>query len=95
MKNTGLFIGGIITGAAIGASLALLFAPNNGEETRDQLKLKLKEMEAELDTIREKVMVKGGEIKDEMKAKMTEIETRIETLMKEYKKNLEPTHGTN
>ncbi|MCU4166481.1 YtxH domain-containing protein [Carboxylicivirga caseinilyticus] len=95
MKNTGLFLGGLLTGAALGASLALLYAPQKGSETRDQLKAKLKEMEAELDTLRNKIKVKGGELKDEMKKKMHDLENRIETLIKEYRNTLEPTHGAN
>lgn len=95
MKNTGLFLGGLLTGAALGASIALLYAPQKGSDTRDQLKAKLKEMEAELTTMREKIKVKGGELKDEMKKKMNDLENRIETLIKEYKNTLEPTHGAN
>ncbi len=95
MKNTGLFIGGLIAGAAIGASAALLYAPQTGDDTRKQLRAKLKEMEGELDVLRDKIVAKGGEIKEEMKVKMKELETKIESLMKEYRKTLEPTHGTN
>jgi len=95
MKNTGLFLGGLITGAALGASIALLYAPQKGSETRDQVRAKLKEMEAELNQLRDKVKVKGGELKEEMKVKMNDIEHKIENLIKEYKKNLEPTHGAN
>nr|WP_321410261.1 YtxH domain-containing protein [uncultured Carboxylicivirga sp.] len=95
MKNTGLFLGGLLTGAALGASIALLYAPQKGSETRDQLKAKLKEMEAELETLRNKIKVKGGELKDEMKKKMHDLENRIETLIKEYRNTLEPTHGAN
>nr|WP_319398410.1 YtxH domain-containing protein [uncultured Carboxylicivirga sp.] len=95
MKNTGLFLGGLLTGAALGASIALLYAPQKGSDTRDQLKAKLKEMEAELDTMRDKIKVKGGELKDEMKKKMQDLENKIENLIKEYKNTLEPTHGAN
>lgn len=95
MKNTALFLGGLLTGAALGASIALLYAPQNGEKTRDQLKGKLKEMEGELETLRGKIKTKGGELKDEMKKKMNDLESKIEGLIKEYKNNLEPTHGAN
>jgi gas vesicle protein len=95
MKNTGLFLGGLLTGAALGASIALLYAPQKGSETREQLRGKLKEMETELQVLRDKVKVKGGELKEEMKTKINELENKIESLIKEYKKNLEPTHGAN
>lgn len=95
MKYTGLFLGGLLTGAALGASIALLYAPQKGSETREQVKAKIKEMENELHQLREKLKAKGGELKEEMKVKMNELETKIENLIKEYKKNLEPTHGAN
>ncbi|WP_439185154.1 YtxH domain-containing protein [Carboxylicivirga taeanensis] len=95
MKYTGLFLGGLLTGAALGASLALLYAPQSGKDTREQVKAKIKEMEAELQQLREKVKVKGGELKEEMKVKMNDLEKKIESLINEYKKNLEPTHGAN
>lgn len=95
MKYTGLFLGGLLTGAALGASIALLYAPQKGSETREQVKAKIKEMEGELQQLRDKVKVKGGELKEEMKVKMNELEKKIENLIKEYKQNLEPSHGAN
>ena len=59
------------------------------------MKAKIKEMEGELQQLRDKLKTKGGELKAEMKVKMNELETKIENLIKEYKKNLEPTHGAN
>ncbi|TAJ07906.1 YtxH domain-containing protein [Marinilabiliaceae bacterium JC017] len=95
MKNTGLFIGGLLTGAAIGASIALLYAPKKGSETRDQLKVRLKDLETELQQVREKIKVKGGEIKEELKKKMQDLEKKIEGLLEEYKKTLETTPSAN
>jgi gas vesicle protein len=66
MKNTFLFLEGLLTGAAIGAGFALLFAPQKGSETREQLVAKIKEMEAELESMRDKIKTKGGELKDEL-----------------------------
>ncbi len=37
-SNFGAFLVGLISGAAIGAGLALLFAPQSGKETREKLK---------------------------------------------------------
>lgn len=95
MKYTGLFLGGLLTGAALGASIALLYAPQKGSETREQVKAKIKEMEGELQQLRDKVKEKGGELKEEMKTKIVDLENKIENLIKEYKKNLEPTPGAN
>jgi len=95
MRSTGLLIGGLLMGAAIGASLALLYAPKTGTETREFLKGKLKEMEAELDQMRKKMKDKGGDLKDEMKKRVADLEKRIESLMEEYKKKGGPVHESN
>ncbi len=95
MKNSGLFLGGMFAGALMGAATALLFAPQNGTETRKQLREKLHELEKEMNVTKEKIKVKGGELKDELKAKIHDIEGKIESLLAEYKKTLEPTNSAN
>ncbi len=91
MKNSALFLGGMMTGVIFGAATALLFAPQKGSDTRDQLRVKLNELEKEMMNTKEKLKVKGGELKEELKEKIHNIEQRIETLLDEYKKTLEPT----
>lgn len=95
MKNSGLFLGGVFAGALVGAATALLFAPQNGKETRKQLKEKLNELEKEMNVTKEKLKEKGGQLKEELKAKMHTIEGKIEKLLEEYKRTLEPTNRTN
>ena len=86
MKNTGLFLGGLILGAAAGAALALLYAPQTGEDTRRQIKVKIDELEDELDKMREKLKEKGTEMKEDARKRIQELEARIEKLMEEYRK---------
>ena len=88
MKNSGLFLGGLITGATLGAALALLFAPQSGIETREQLKDKMDDLEKELLEMRKNLSEKGGELKSDLKKKMNDIEKSIEKLLNEYKKTL-------
>ncbi|MCW3807235.1 YtxH domain-containing protein [Plebeiibacterium marinum] len=95
MRNSGLFFGGMIAGAILGAGTALLFAPQKGSETRDQLKQKLNDLEKEMVNTKEKLKVKGGELKEELKTKIHNIEEKIEKLLDEYKKTLEPTSSAN
>ena len=86
MKSTGSFLGGLILGATVGAALALLYAPQTGDDTRRQIKSKIEDLEKELDQMRTKLKEKGGEMKDEARKRIQELEKRIEKLMDEYKK---------
>ena len=79
MNKTGLFIGGMLAGAALGATAALLFAPKSGKETRDDMLSKLHDLEDELSSIRNKTKEKGMELKDEIRTKINDLEKRIVT----------------
>lgn len=89
MKNAGYFIGGMLAGAAVGAALALLYAPQKGDDTRKQIRAKIHDLEEELVQMRDKLKEKGGELKEDIKKRIQEIEARIEHLMQEYKKSHE------
>lgn len=86
MKNTGLFLGGLILGATAGAALALLYAPQTGEDTRRQIKIKIDELEDELEKMRVKLKEKGTEMKEDARKRVQDLEKRIEKLMEEYRK---------
>ena len=77
----------MITGATLGAALALLFAPQTGTETREFLKDKMDDLEKDLDELQKKVVDKGGELKGDLKTKINDIEKNIEKLLNEYKKS--------
>lgn len=53
MKNGSSFLGGLLAGAAIGAVLALLYAPAKGEETRKNIRRKLDDLLAELEKLKQ------------------------------------------
>lgn len=78
-----------MAGAALGATIALLYAPQSGDDTRKDIKKKINEMEDELDILRAKLKEKGGELKEDLKKKIQEVENRIEKLVEEYKKPAE------
>ncbi len=85
MNKSGLFLGGMLTGAAIGAAVGILFAPKSGKETREDMLAKLHDLESELITIRNKTKEKGIELKDEIRNKVTELERKLERVMAAYK----------
>jgi gas vesicle protein len=89
MNKTGLFIGGLLAGAVIGAAIGILYAPQSGKDTRDQIKAKIGDMEDELNRLKERAKSKGLELKDEIKHKVTDLEKRIERLVAEYKRTVD------
>ncbi len=69
-KKNGLGI--FVVGAAIGASLGILFAPKSGKETRESIMKKLNELkeqvkDAKLANVREKITEKIMDIEKELK----------------------------
>ncbi len=77
-KNIGKFL----TGAAIGAGIALLFAPKKGSETRKDLKKKSDEV---IDKIKH---TDAKDIKNALNKKLTELKKDFENLDKETVKEV-------
>lgn len=74
-KKKGL--GKFVVGAALGAGLGVLFAPNKGSETRRNLKKKLDEL------VKKVKEIDANEVREEIEAKVEEIRAELEDLDKE------------
>lgn len=70
-------VGKFVLGAAVGASLGILFAPEKGEKTRKELKKKMDEL---LQKIKE---VDKEEVKIQLETKLNELKAELEDLDKE------------
>ena len=70
-------IGKFIAGAAVGAGLGILFAPQKGSETRRALKEKLDEL------VKKAKEIDINEVREEVEAKVEEIKAELEDLDKE------------
>lgn len=65
--GVGTFLAGAVIGGAIGATVALLFAPQSGEETREMIKKKATEVGKDL-----------KEMKDELEPKLKKAKTDLQ-----------------
>jgi gas vesicle protein len=67
--GAGMFVAGLLIGGAIGATVALLYAPQRGDETRDYLKQKSNEYS-------DVVKTKAGDLSEAAKTKANEFSSK-------------------
>jgi len=65
-SGAGLFIAGAVIGGAIGATVALLFAPQSGEETRKDIAKKAKEAGKDFEEMRKSLEPKFDKAKKDL-----------------------------
>jgi gas vesicle protein len=86
MKSTGSFLVGLLSGAAIGAALGLLYAPDKGHITRKKLSRKADDMKDEfngkLDEMREYVNDSLGLVRD----KVSDVKEKVEDMKSKVNK---------
>lgn len=64
LEDNGKFAAGVVFGAIIGASLAILFAPQDGEKTRKIIKEKMKDI---FDKSKDAIVEKEEQVKESVK----------------------------
>ncbi len=83
-NNTGKLIGALVVGAAIGAILGILFAPDKGSETRNKLSKKGGEL---TDAMKEKI----SHYLDVFKKESSEVKDKVIESMENGKAKFEKT----
>jgi gas vesicle protein len=83
--NKGDFFVGLLIGSALGAALAILYAPQSGEETRSQLKKKsgeLKDTASETyGKVRERATETGSQLKERTTSLASSVREKTNTIV--------------
>ncbi len=78
MKNsTGSFIVGLLSGAALGAAIGILFAPDKGEATRDRLTKRAEDMKEDFDDRFDDLKDYVNETLGDMKEKLADVKEKV------------------
>ncbi len=84
-NDFGAFMAGLLVGGAIGAILALLYAPQSGEETRALLLEKTTEVKEKASVSTEEARRKAEEALRELRAKVDELSKVVQERRGEVK----------
>ncbi|MGC9399548.1 MAG: YtxH domain-containing protein [Anaerolineae bacterium] len=85
------FLGGFFIGGLIGAATGLLFAPQSGEETREQLIQKAEALSDQAYEEAEKAQQRAQQLLDEARAKVEEASQEIKAGTQELQEKVEST----
>lgn len=80
MKPINSFLTGLLAGAVVGGVIALLYAPQSGKETREQIKQKIDDLENELNDLKANVKNRGDHAKDDLLSKLAQLQSEIDRL---------------
>lgn len=89
MSNNGKIFLGIVTAAAAGAVIGLLFAPDKGEDTRGKVKKQVGDLADEvlkaiqkgkisLEDLKSQAVSKAGDLKDKARSKFEDLQDQAE-----------------
>ncbi|MBQ7567742.1 YtxH domain-containing protein [bacterium] len=93
-RDSGLgFLGGVLVGAVVGAAVAIILAPDSGENTRTAIKGRANEYKDKLSMMgqeyKDKLSVMGQEYKERFARITTEYQRKMQDLMAEIRASRE------
>lgn len=83
------FVSGFIVGGLVGAAVALLFAPQSGEETRTLIRDKGIELKEQVEQSAADARAAAQKVAKDAKAKAEELQARGQQILGEQKERLE------
>ena len=87
--SAGKFLGGFLIGGAVGALVGLLLAPQSGEETREMLGDKAKDIKQKAEGTVKEIQSRADEIVEDLQNKGDAIVNKIQGFINHVNKNSE------
>ncbi len=88
-NDVGAFIAGFVLGGLVGAAVALLLAPQSGEETRMMIREKGIELKDQAEQTAAEVRARAERLAQEAKARAEELQRRGQVVLEEQKARLD------
>jgi len=85
-SSTGSFIIGLLSGAAIGAAIGILFAPDKGQVTRANLTKRAKEVKEELDDKFDDLRDYVNDTLGDMKERLADVKDKVSDVKDKFGK---------
>lgn len=85
-NSTGNFIVGLLSGAAIGAALGILYAPDKGEVTRDKLGKRAEDLKEDFDDRFDELKDYVNETLGDMKEKLADVKEKVSDVKEKVQK---------
>lgn len=85
----GAFVSGFFIGGLVGAAVALLMAPQSGEETRTQLREKGIELRDQVETTTDEARTRAEELAKEARSRAENLQQRGQVILDEQKTRID------
>jgi gas vesicle protein len=88
-SDFGAFVSGFFIGGLIGAAVALLMAPQSGEETRTMIKDKSIELRDQVEATAEEARKRAEDLAQEARTRAEQLQERGQVILEEQKARIE------
>jgi gas vesicle protein len=88
-SDFGAFVSGFFIGGLIGAAVALLMAPQSGEETRTMIRDKSIELRDQVESTAEEARKRAEDLANEARTRAEQLQERGQVILEEQKTRIE------